>query len=1300
MKKLFSFLWILNCQLLVFAQPLITSGEYFIDFDPGFGNATSFTLPPSSDVSANIAIDVSSISSGIHILFIRVQDSDLKWSLSNVRPFIKISPTNLNFEYGEYFFNSDPGFGNATAIPVAQDTTLDITFPLNLSSISDGFNIFYVRFKNSQGVWSITQNKPIYKISNPNSDIERIEYFWDNDPGVGNGLTVPFAADTNILVVFPADISSISDGFHNFYIRVKNALGIWSITSIKPIFKVSNANSNITSAEYFIDTDPGFGNGTSILLDSSVQDLTQNFLVDLTNVSGGLHTIYVRVQNADGLWSFTHNRPFLRVSGSDDLVRFEYFFNNDPGHGSGNTILLNPTQDTSWTGIIDISALPNAYHRLYVRAQDTIGNYSLTHSKRFAFCNGPQINIGTFTDTICLGASVSVWDSTTNLNVSTKYEWDWEGDGIVDDTTLGSISHTYIDTGTYYLTLIATSFDTCYDSASIQITVLPPPVASFVADTVCRTFLTSFSDSSFTAIPTQFAWDFDNDFIGDSTNAGDVQYLFPTAGIFPINLMLDMGYNCLDTFTALIEVKEKPDPLFSSPGNCLGERSFLVDQSSALLPGAGYFWDVQGDGIIDDTTSGTINRIYPDSGLYSPMLIIDNKNGCIDTFSSSVKIHGLPLLNTVSTSPTCFGGFDGTATVNVIGDPTKYTYRWTDENKQTTQTALGLYARRYFVSVLDSNGCFNRDTVEVINPLNIDLSVFTTDAICGQNTGTATLTINSGQAPFEVYWTNGDTINNISNLAAGIYLATVTDAQGCSNIIPALVSNTNAPNVSFNSITDVSCYGLEDGAIDVDISGGASPYSISWSNQGTTEDISNLDAGPYEIKVTGSDGCIAFARAIVGEPDKLLVDIQGFDSYCGLPTGSAQASVVGGVGAISYSWPSGGNASFEPNLNAGVYTLNVTDTNNCTAVGYVAISDTGSASIFVDSIVDVTCGLVDGGMYIKVLKVRGEPQYLWSNGDTTEDLINVNIGLHYVQVSDSNSCKAFEFGVLEYIAPIPNPICLITIDTLDSINVREAIFVVWEKLNNPAVQGYNVYKETTQGGVYHKIGNVKRNDPGLYIDTFSNIQNRWWKYKITVMDSCGNESDINAVAASAHKTINLHSSLNATQDTFNLIWDEYIGFNYSKYYIYRYTNLDGYNLLDSVDVPGKTYADVTFPQADTIIYFVFVNNTFECDPNKADDYGRTRSNTSFNSPIFVGIPDWNMIDRLRIYPNPARDHVYIDYNKKIEEVIISNPNGGLVEIFSKYDKEKGLNIKNLASGVYFLKLFSSEGVLVKKLIKE
>lgn len=1351
----------------------IIQGEYFIDNDPGLGNGIPFTVPPGTDVSRDLTIDVDTLSNSIHLLYTRVLDINGKWSLTNNYPFLKVTPSNRDISQAEYFWDSDPGLGNGTQIPITSDSAIDITFPVNISTIDNGLHILYVRVKNDQNFWSLTETRPVYKIGNSNTPIQRVEYFWntdpgegnatpvtftpasdiqivanvdlstipdgfnnlyfrvqnqngfwsltssrpflklvnptvdvdymeyffDNDPGEGMGIPVTFTSDTNVTISFQASFDTLDGGFHNLYVRVRNSLGFWSLTNYRPFYKVANPNSDIVQAEYFIDNDPGIGQATQIPLDSIVKDVTKNFIIDLTNISGGFHNLYIRVKSDENLWSLTHNRPFYKTSGGADLIGFEYFFDNEPGHGNGNPVsFANPTSDTTWSGIVDLTGIPQGYHRIYIRALAEDGFWSLTNYKYFAWCDGPQIRFSPTADTFCLGVPVTFIDSTINLNTTTKYAWDFESDGIVDDTTIGNVTHTYLDTGTYFATLIATNFDTCYDSVAVRVVVLPPPVAEFYADTACHTFATSFSDSSFTALPAGYSWDFDNDFQADSTTVGDVQHVFPNPGIFSVNLLLDMGYGCLDTFSSDVLVKTQPFPLFSSPGNCLGERTFITDLSNGVLPTASYSWDVLGNGGVFDTTTGDINLIYPDSGLYQVSLIIDNNNGCVDTATRGVKIHSLPLLDAQQTSPTCFGGFDGEAIVNVLGSPSAYTFRWSDENNQNTQTAVGLYARRYFVSVTDSNGCYNRDTVDVINPPKIQLDVVTTDATCGQNNGTATLSILSGVPPYKWYWTNGDTTLTATNLSAGIYIATVEDAENCSNIIPALVNNTNAPTASINSETPVSCFGLDDGAIDVDVTGGQTPYAFKWSNQATTEDISGLEPGPYELMVMGNDSCISFARGIVDEPDPILVDVEGFESYCGLPAGSAIASAIGGSGPKSYVWSTGGTNPTVNNLSAGVYTVDVSDTNNCTERGYVAISDTGSATIFIDSLIDVTCGQVNGGMYIKVLRVRGEPSFLWNNGDTTEDLVNVDIGLHYVEVADSNNCKAFEFGVLEYIAPIPNPVCVVTVDS-----ATESIWVGWERLQNPAVESYNIYKESTEAGVYHLIGNVPFNAPGIFVDSFSNIQNRWWKYKITVLDSCGNESDINAVAAAPHKTMQLNASINSSLDSIYLVWDPYIGFTYNYYHVYRYTDVDGFNFLDSVTVPTTNYLDVTFPQADTILYWVIANNALSCDPYKDPDYTRTRSNPASIAEQFAGFTWIEEDKRFRVYPNPASNKLYLSHSDddlEFSEISIKNLNGSIVHYDKKYDKEKGIDLEKLSGGVYFMDLKVGDRILHRKIIKE
>jgi len=171
-------------------------------------------------------------------------------------------------------------------------------------------------------------------------EITTIEYFLDNDPGFGNGTSVPLTADTIIDENFSIDMSSTSLGFHKLFIRVKDTLGHWSLTDMRDIFKMRLPDSppltkDVVAFEYFFDTDPGFGNGTSLPVTAGL-DIDEDYVIDITSLSLGFHEMFFRVQDSDNIWSLTDKRDIFKMRLPDapplakDVVALEYFFDTDP----------------------------------------------------------------------------------------------------------------------------------------------------------------------------------------------------------------------------------------------------------------------------------------------------------------------------------------------------------------------------------------------------------------------------------------------------------------------------------------------------------------------------------------------------------------------------------------------------------------------------------------------------------------------------------------------------------------------------------------------------------------------------------------------------------------------------------------------------------------------------------------------------------------------------------------------------------------------------------------------------------
>jgi gliding motility-associated-like protein len=206
----------------------IVAAEYFFDSDPGIGAATAlpaFTTNPNLDVTFLAAS--SGLSEGMHILGIRVQDNTTTWSIPLFLP-VYILAKNPTLDGAEYFFDTDPGFGNATPITIAAGATIDVTFAANSAALSVGMHALAVRTRNANGDWDIPVYTPFY--IDQSRTITKLEYFFDMDPGSGNGAAIAVSPATDVLdQVYSMNSSALTIGSHNLNVRVAGQNNFWGI---------------------------------------------------------------------------------------------------------------------------------------------------------------------------------------------------------------------------------------------------------------------------------------------------------------------------------------------------------------------------------------------------------------------------------------------------------------------------------------------------------------------------------------------------------------------------------------------------------------------------------------------------------------------------------------------------------------------------------------------------------------------------------------------------------------------------------------------------------------------------------------------------------------------------------------------------------------------------------------------------------------------------------------------------------------------------------------------------------------
>ncbi len=277
----------------------------------------------------------------------------------------------------------------------------------------------------------------------------------------------------------------------------------------------------------------------------------------------------------------------------------------------------------------------------------------------------------------------------------------------------------------------------------------------------------------------------------------------------------------------------------------------------------------------------------------------------------------------------------------------------------------------------------------------------------GLSDGQIDLTI-TGSGPFNIQWSNGATTEDISGITAGSYTVTVVDVANDTTIETYSLTEPDAITRSAVSIQDVTCFGLNNGSINISVDGGVPNYSFQWSNGSGTEDISGLIAGVYTLTITDLNNCTAvFANDTVHEPDEIKVTATVTNTSCGLINGMIDASISGGISPYGYLW-SNSNTTEDLNILAsGVYTLTVTDQNLCTKVDSFIVGASTQPVVVLDSAFNVTCfGQSTGRIYVHVNSANGPINYLWSNASVSQNLLNIPLGNYTVTITDSTGCQS------------------------------------------------------------------------------------------------------------------------------------------------------------------------------------------------------------------------------------------------------------------------------------------------------
>ena len=565
-------------------------------------------------------------------------------------------------------------------------------------------------------------------------------------------------------------------------------------------------------------------------------------------------------------------------------------------------------------------------------------------------------------------------------------------------------------------------------------------------------------------------------------------------------------------------------------------------------------------------------------------------DGTIESDSINVSNTGF-IANALSQDALCAGDSSGLAYLDLGGaNPNNYTYQWNDANAQTTDSAWNLLAGTYTVIVTGTN-CSDTLTTTVGEPTAITGTYNATDACDSTATGWAIVAATGGAGGYQYSLDNGltyQTSDTLSTLTPGTYDVLITDAAGCSTILPITIGNQFAPTIDSVSTTDPSCL-ASDGTITIHATGnGTLIYAVN-GNPSTNNVFTNLGVGTYTITVANALGCISTTTVTLSNPlAPVISNIITFDPSCGLNDGQILVSATGANPPLEYSFDGGGSFGFASTMTGlapGTYQVVVLDASGCQATQTVTLLPNDIPVI--DSVTVMHPECVGDSGYVTIYASGGfAPLFYSLEGGATDFQTNTfttGSGAFIATVTGSNACAT---------------------DLAFTVNAPDTVVASFNALPSSGVDPLIVdFVNTSTGGTnyYWDFGDGTTSNS---FDT-SHVYTPKGDYPVTLIVTNGNCSDTASTVINVYGTASLFvpNVFSPNGDGYNDVWQPTLN-GISAVQVHIYDNwgvlVTSWNILngfwDGGNHPDGTYFyTITATSVDGTVYqengsFIMFNN--------------------------------------------------------------------------------------------------------------